>query len=66
MKMNEVLEMTGKELAVRKHELVQQIFNLRIQQQAGQLERPHLLRALRRDVARLETAITQKAARGAA
>lgn len=60
MKFAEVKELTLKELQARKHELRQEAFNLRIQQQSGQLERPHLLKNLRRDIARLETAISQK------
>jgi large subunit ribosomal protein L29 len=60
MKMSEIKELTIKELSARRHELRQELFNLRIQQQSGQLERPHLLHNIRRDVARIETAITQK------
>jgi large subunit ribosomal protein L29 len=33
---------------------------LRLQQQSGQLEQPSRLRLLRRDVARIETALTQR------
>ncbi len=54
--------MTVKELVSRKRELQQEAFNLRIQQQGGQLEKSHLLRAIRRDIARIETAITEKSA----
>ena len=60
MKIDEIKELTAKELEGRKHDLRQEIFNLRIQQQAGQLERPHMLRNLRRDAARVETALTRK------
>lgn len=52
--------MTVKELVARKRELQHEAFNLRIQQQGGQLEKPHLLRVIRRDIARIETAITEK------
>lgn len=52
--------MSLKELVARKNELQHEAFNLRIQQQGGQLEKPHLLKANRRDVARIETAITEK------
>ncbi len=62
MKMQEAREMTVKELAARKRELQHEAFNLRIQKQGGQLEKPHLLRVIRRDVARIETAITEKSA----
>jgi large subunit ribosomal protein L29 len=62
MKIQEIREMTVKELLNRKRELQQEAFNLRIQQQGGQLEKPHLLKSSRRDIARIETAITEKTA----
>jgi large subunit ribosomal protein L29 len=60
MKIAEIKELTIKELETRKREMRQEIFNLRIQQQAGQLEKPHMLRSLRRDVARVDTVLTEK------
>jgi len=66
MKIAEIKELTIKELAARKNEIRREILNLRIQQQAGQLEKPHMLRNLRRDVARVETVATQKSKAAAA
>lgn len=66
MKIAEIKELTLKELATRKNEIRREILNLRIQQQAGQLEKPHMLRNLRRDVARVETVATQKSKAAAA
>jgi large subunit ribosomal protein L29 len=60
MKIAEIKELTIKELETRKREIRQEVFHLRIQQQGGQLEKPHMLRSLRRDAARLETIATQK------
>jgi large subunit ribosomal protein L29 len=60
MKIAEIKELTIKELEARRREIRQEIFNLRIQQQAGQLEKPHMLRSLRRDAARLEGFLTQR------
>ena len=41
-----------------------ELFNLRIQQTAGQLEKPDRLRAVRREIARVKTVMNQaKAAR---
>ena len=60
MTLDEILELTPTELSSRKKELRQEIFHLRLQQQAGQLEKPHLLRTLRREIARLETVLTVK------
>lgn len=66
MKIQEAREMTVKELVARKNELQHEAFNLRIQQQGGQLEKPHLLKQNRRDVARIETVITEKTKAAAA
>jgi len=60
MNLDEIRELTPTELSSRKKELRQEIFHLRLQQQAGQLEKPHLLRTLRREIARLETVLTVK------
>jgi len=60
MKIKEIRELTQDELATRKRELREESFHLRIQQQSGQLENPSQLRAIRREVARIETVLTQK------
>ena len=62
MKIKEIRELTQAELASRKQELKQEIFHLRIQQQSGQLEKPSLIRSLRREVAQVETILTSKKA----
>ena len=60
MNLDEIKELTPYELSSRKKELRQEIFHLRLQQQAGQLEKPHLLRTLRHEIARVETVLTAK------
>jgi large subunit ribosomal protein L29 len=60
MKIKEIQELTSKELVSRKRELKEEMFNLRIQQQSSQLERPHLIRVARRNVARIETVLSRK------
>ena len=60
MTLDEIRELTPTELASRKKELRQEIFHLRLQQQAGQLEKPNLLTTMRREIARLETVLTAK------
>ena len=66
MKTKEIRELSLQELAARKHELREESFHLRIQQQSGQLEKPSQLRAIRREIARIETVLTQKKAAPAA
>ena len=60
MKLTEIKELTPRELTEKTRELRQEVFHLRLQQQAGQLEKPHLLRVLRREIAQLQTFLNQK------
>ena len=60
MKFKEIQEMSVDELLTRKRDLRQESLHLRLQQQSGQLEQPSRMRLLRRDVARVETVLTQR------
>ena len=59
MKMSEIKDLTPTELAAKSRDLRQEIFNLRLQQASSQLEKPARLRLLRKDIARLETRLSQ-------
>ena len=59
MKFSETKDMTQVELSAKSRDLRQEIFNLRLQQASAQLEKSSRLRILRRDIARLETRISQ-------
>jgi len=66
MKFKEIREMSTDELLTKKRDLRQEGLHLRLQQQSGQLEQPSRMRLLRRDVARVETILTQRAKESAA
>jgi large subunit ribosomal protein L29 len=55
----DIQEKTLEELLAESRNWRQEIFNLRLQQASAQLEKPARLRTLRRDIARLETRISQ-------
>ena len=59
MKFTEIKDSTAVELAAKSRDLRQEMFNLRLQQASAQLEKPARLRQLRRDIARVETRISQ-------
>jgi large subunit ribosomal protein L29 len=59
MKMSELKDMTLVELMAKGRDMRQEIFNLRLQQASAQLEKPARLHTLRRDIARVETRISQ-------
>lgn len=66
MKIKEIRDLSVKELGTRRRELKEEIFHLRLQQQSGQLEKPSRIRLLRREIARLETVLTNKTQAAAA
>jgi large subunit ribosomal protein L29 len=60
MKIVDTRNLTDSELVARKKEARQEQFNLRLQQQTGALEKPSRLNELRKDVAKLETVISER------
>ena len=61
MKIKEIRDQTEDELRAKERDLRQEIFNLRRQQQAGQIEKPSRLRDLRRQIAKIETVLRERA-----
>jgi large subunit ribosomal protein L29 len=59
MKFSESKDMTQVELSAKSRDLRQEMFNLRLQQASAQLEKPARLRVLRKDIARIETRLSQ-------
>lgn len=60
MKIKEIVEMSTDELLTKRRDLRQERLHLRLQQQSGQLEQPSRLRLIRRDVARIETILSNR------
>ena len=60
MKFNEIKDMTLVELSAKSRDLRHEMFNLRLQQASAQLEKPARLRTLRRDIARIQTVLTEQ------
>jgi len=59
MKANELRELAEDELVWKKAELKDQLFKLRFQHELGQLENASKLQTIRRDIAKIETLITE-------
>jgi len=66
MKIKEIREKSVADLVDAKNSAKQEIFNLRLQQKSGQIENPARLRTLRKDIARVETVLTELARKKAA
>ena len=59
MKASELRNLSEPELVAKSRELRDELFNARVKRATGQLENTAKLRQLRRDVARVETLLTQ-------
>ena len=58
----DINELTADELNLRLRDLKQEAFNLRLQKSTGQLENSARIKVVRRDTARVLTALTAKKA----
>jgi large subunit ribosomal protein L29 len=63
MKMSQIKEMTDPEITHLLDELKKEKFNLRIQSRTGQLEKTARITQIRKDIARISTEMTARAAR---
>jgi len=59
MKMTEINDLTMVELTAKGRDLRQERFNLQLQKASAQLEKTARLRTIRRDMARIETRMSQ-------
>jgi large subunit ribosomal protein L29 len=66
MKATELRDKTETELRETLHELLKEQFNLRMQRGTGQFSRPHLMKDVRRNIARVKTVMNQKRQAGEA
>jgi len=62
MKAKEIRDLSAAEINLKLNETREKLLGLRLRKQTGQVEKTHELRSLRKDIARLETIMTQKAA----
>jgi large subunit ribosomal protein L29 len=58
MKFAELKDLTPQELSARSGDLRRELFNLRLQKASAQLEKTARLRTLRKEIARVETALS--------
>lgn len=61
MKVNEIRNLTTEEINAKLTETKRELFNLRMQQATGNLEKPSRIRELRHTVARMKTVLKERA-----
>lgn len=62
MTAKEIRDLSAGEIETKLRDLRDQLVQLRLKKSTGQVEKPHLLSAYRKDIARLETVLNQKKA----
>jgi large subunit ribosomal protein L29 len=62
MKAKEIRELSTEEMTKKIDQYEEELFNLRFQAKMGQLANPLQLRFIRRDIARINTILKEKAA----
>tara|TARA_R100000027_G_scaffold18279_2_gene13149 strand:+ start:21432 stop:21641 length:210 start_codon:yes stop_codon:yes gene_type:complete len=60
MKSKEARELSVAEIEKKIRDSRTELVNLRLRKQTGQVEKPHLLSEIRRDLARLQTILNEK------
>lgn len=60
MKASELKDLTFEELSKRESDMRKELFNLRFQKATGEIENPMRIKAIRKDIARVLTAMTDK------
>jgi len=60
MKSSALREMTPEELSLKEQDLRRELFNLRFRLATGEVENPMRIRAVRKDIARVLTVMTEK------
>ena len=65
MTSKEIRDLSPAEISTKARETREQLLQLKLRKQTGQVEKTHELRTLRKDIARLETIANEKKAKGA-
>jgi large subunit ribosomal protein L29 len=60
MTSKEIRELAPAEITTKLRETREQLLNLKLRKQTGQVEKTHELRTLRKDIARMGTILTEK------
>jgi len=60
MNASELREKSASDLKTELHDLLKEQFNLRMQRGTGQLSKPHVMKSVRRGIARVKTVMNEQ------
>lgn len=59
MKTSELRNLSSQELSQKEQDLHKELFKLEFQRRMGRVEKPHLFKQIKRDIARIKTILNQ-------
>ena len=65
IKAKEIRDLSTAEVEKKLRDIREELLQLRVRKQSGQVEHPHLFKEMRRDIARMETILREKTAAAA-
>ena len=60
MKIKEIRDLSTQDIIQKKDDLKQQLYNLNYERKMGRVEKPHIFRAVKKDIARIETILNER------
>ncbi len=64
MEMNDIRKLTTEEITKKISDNKKELFDLRLKQATGNLDKPHQIKKLRKEIARLKTVLNEKKKEG--
>ncbi|MFH1655572.1 MAG: 50S ribosomal protein L29 [Candidatus Omnitrophota bacterium] len=61
MKIKEIRDLSIEDIIQKRNDLKQQLYNLNYERKMGRVEKPHIFRLIKKDIAKIETIINERA-----
>jgi len=60
MKIKEIRDLSIDDMVQKRNDLKQQLYNLNYERRMGRVEKPHIFRSIKKNIARIETILNER------
>ncbi len=60
MKIKEIRDLSTEDINQKKNDLKKQLYNLNYDRKVGRVEKPHMFQLIKKDIARINTILTER------
>ena len=60
MKIKEIRDLSNEDIIQKKKDLKQQLYNLNYERKMGRVEKPHIFKLVKKDIAKMETILNER------